>query len=61
MNAATDDGEPATGRYVANQMREALRAIKAVSITGNKNVDEDLLLAEQALRRVMAAAKIDPD
>ena len=61
MKATTDDGEPATGRWVAGQMRAALEALKEVASTGSEKVDQDLLLAEQAIRRVMVAAKDDPD
>jgi hypothetical protein len=61
MNAKTDADEPATGRWVAGRVRNAIDAIKAIATTGDDKCDADLLLAEQALRRVYDATKKSPD
>ena len=61
MNATTDDGDRATGRWVANQLSDALGALKAIATTGDESFDADLLLAEQAMRRVKNAANKDPN
>jgi hypothetical protein len=49
-----DDDEgphPATANAVAHHIKEALSEIRHIVSTGDDGADEDLLAAEQALRR----------
>ena len=51
------DGEemPATERFVSGQVGDALIALRKIVKVGRDDLDADLLLAEQALRRVKNA------
>ena len=61
MDAMTDGDDRATGRWVASKVRDAINAVKSIATTGRPDLDADLLLAEQALRRVKVAADADPN
>lgn len=53
----TDDGDRATPDWLRAKLRDALGSLTAVQTTGDERRDADLLAAEQAIRRVIAATK----
>lgn len=61
MDAMTDNDDRVTGKWVAEQLRDALKKINAIATTGNDTLDEVLATAEAALRRVIVAAEKDPN
>lgn len=50
--AIADDESRILAADVARKVREALRCLQAIATTGHDDLDADLLVAEQALRRV---------
>lgn len=51
------DGEemPATKRFVGGTVGDAMNALRKIVRVGRQDLDADLLIAEQALRRVKTA------
>jgi len=53
-DARSDSGELLTRSQVSEAIRSAMTYLQGIATTGDARIDDDMLEAEQALRRVRA-------